>query len=157
MLDQRLGKMSQWKLILQQIIFFKLEQELDQNDPIQKELADYMKVVLKADHSWQPYISMNLYSGASSLFYFNRETSYYSLSAPGDSKLVSVDRKLSEGNAFNPTYVFTQEYNNEYKGQLSDYNNSGDFREWILDYFDIPTLFVLREIEIDLLKENNGL
>ncbi|AOX43797.1 ABC transporter permease [Spiroplasma sp. NBRC 100390] len=133
--------------------FFKSEQELDQNDPIQKELADYMKVVLKAAHSWQPYISMNLYSGASSLFYFNRETSYYSLSAPGDSKLVSVDRKLSEGNAFNPTDVFTQEYQNEYKGQLSDYNNGSDFREWILDYFDIPTLFVLREIEIDLLKK----
>ncbi|WP_241970177.1 ABC transporter permease [Spiroplasma poulsonii] len=132
--------------------FFKSEQELDQNDPVQKELADYMAVVSKAAGSWTNYITMNLFSGTS-LFYFNPTASYYSLSTTNDSKLVTVDRTLSEWNSFNPTDVFRQEWDNEYKGKLSDYNNGSDFRDWVLDYFDSPTLFVLREIEIDILKK----
>ncbi|MBH8623247.1 ABC transporter permease [Spiroplasma sp. hyd1] len=132
--------------------FFKSEQELDQNDPVQKELADYMAVVSKAAGSWTNYITMNLFSGTS-LFYFNPTASYYSLSTTNDSKLVTVNRTLSEENSFNPTDVFRQEWDNEYKGTLSDYNNGSDFRDWVLDYFDSPTLFVLREIEIDILKK----
>lgn len=132
--------------------FFKSEQELDQNDPVQKELADYMAIVSKAAGSWTNYITMNFFSGTS-LFYFNPTASYYSLSTTNDSKLVTVDRTLSEGNSFNPTDVFCQEWDNEYKGTLSDYNNGSDFRDWVLDYFDSPTLFVLREIEIDILKK----
>ncbi|WHQ37568.1 ABC transporter permease [Spiroplasma sp. SV19] len=132
--------------------FFKPQQQLDQTQPIQKELADYMEVVSKAADSWTSYITMNLFSGTS-LFYFNPDASYYSLSAPKDPKLVTVDRKLSDGNSFNPTDVFRSEWDNEYKGTLSDYNNGSDFREWILDYFDSPTVFVLREIEIDILKK----
>ncbi|WP_227991111.1 ABC transporter permease [Spiroplasma poulsonii] len=132
--------------------FFKSEQELDQNDPVQKELADYMAVVSKAAGSWTNYITMNLFSGTS-LFYFNPTASYYSLSTTNDSKLVTVNRTLLEGNSFNQTDVFRQEWDNEYKGTLSDYNNGSDFRDWVLDYFDSPTLFVLREIEIDILKK----
>ncbi|WP_374696557.1 ABC transporter permease [Spiroplasma endosymbiont of Polydrusus formosus] len=149
--------------------FFKAPSELDPHNNIHKELLDFINVIGKKI-TWFSYFRINSFNGTS-LFYFNLDKSYYNLSSKNnDPKIVTVDRKLSESNSFNPVSVFKAEFDR--MGVLpieSIYNNGDDFQKWIFIYFGIKnsddldfdnendfvvkTLYVLREIELDIVKK----
>ncbi len=149
--------------------FFKAPSELDPHNEIHKDLLDFINVIGKKT-TWLPYLRLNYFNGTS-LFYFNLDKSYYNLSSKNnDPKLVTVDRKLSEPNSFNPVSVFKADFDR--MGFLpieSIYNNGDEFQKWIFIYFGIKnsddfdfdnqndfvikTLYVLREIELDIVKK----
>ncbi|ALA97800.1 hypothetical protein SKUN_00913 [Spiroplasma kunkelii CR2-3x] len=156
------GSNLQMKVNFATNFFFKSPEELDSNNEIHQELLDAINFIGRSAKSWELYLRTNDLNG-NSLFYFDLDKSYYSLSS-SDSKVGTEERKLSEPNGFNQVNVFRSEFART--GILpvdSEYDNGTEFQDWILNYFgaedkiedgfEIKTLYVLREIEINILKK----
>ncbi|WP_348734803.1 ABC transporter permease [Spiroplasma endosymbiont of Ammophila pubescens] len=151
------GSNLQMKVNFATNFFFKSPGELDSNNEIHQELLDAINFIGRSAKSWDLYLRTNDLYG-NSLFYFDLDKSYYSLSS-SDIKVGTEKRKLSEPNGFNPVNVFRSEF----ARVDSEYNNGTEFQDWILKYFgaediiedgfEIKTLYVLREIEINILKK----
>lgn len=151
------------KIYLETDLFFKSLTELDKNNKIHQEFIDCINYIDKNVKSWDLYLKINELNG-NSLFYFNLEKSYFSLIS-NDSKIITIEKKLSEPNAFNPINIFNSEFarTNILVDNDSFYNNGYEFQNWIINYFGannnieenfkIKTLYVLREIEINILKK----
>ncbi|MFW4370970.1 MAG: ABC transporter permease [Spiroplasma sp. hy2] len=156
------GSNLQMKVNFATNFFFKSPGELDSNNEIHQELLDAINFIGRSAKSWDLYLRTNDLNG-NSLFYFDLNKSYYSLSS-SDSKVGTEERKLSEPNGFNPVNVFRSEFARTGISTVdSEYDNGTEFQDWILNYFgaedriedgfEIKTLYVLREIEINILKK----
>ncbi|ELL44183.1 ABC transporter permease [Spiroplasma melliferum] len=156
------GSNLKMKLNFATNFFFKSPGELDPNNEIHQELLDCINFIEKSAKSWELYLRTNDLNG-NSLFYFDLDKSYYSLIS-SDGKVGTENRKLSEPNGFNPVNVFRAEFaRTGISPADSEYDNGPDFQDWILNYFgaedriedgfEIKTLYVLREIEINILKK----
>lgn len=156
------GSNLQMKVNFATNFFFKSPGELDSNNEIHQELLDAINFIGRSAKSWDLYLRTNNLNG-NSLFYFDLDKSYYSLSS-SDSKVGTEERKLSEPNGFNPVNVFRSEFARTGISPVdSEYDNGTEFQDWILNYFgaedriedgfEIKTLYVLREIEINILKK----
>ncbi len=156
------GSNLQMKVNFATNFFFKSPGELDSDNEIHQELLDATNFIGRSAKSWELYIKDNDLNG-NSLFYFDLNKSYYSLTS-SDSKVRTEERKLSEPNGFNPVNVFSSEFAGT--GILpvdSQYDNGTEFQDWIINYFgakdsiedgfEIKILYVLREIEINILKK----
>ncbi|ALA97732.1 hypothetical protein SKUN_00842 [Spiroplasma kunkelii CR2-3x] len=156
------GSNLQMKVNFATNFFFKSPEELDSNNEIHQELLDAINFIGRSAKSWDLYLITNDLNG-NSIFYFDLEKSYYSLSS-SDSKVWTEERKLSEPNGFNQVNVFRSESARTGISPVdSEYDNGTEFQDWIINYFgaedriedgfEIKTLYVLREIEINILKK----
>ncbi|RUO86109.1 ABC transporter permease [Spiroplasma endosymbiont of Megaselia nigra] len=156
------GSNLQMKVNFATNFFFKSPGELDSNNEIHQELLDAINFIGRSAKSWDLYLRINDLN-VNSLFYFDLDKSYYSLSS-SDRKVVTEERKLSEPNRFNPVNVFRSEFARTGISPFdSKYDNGTEFQDWILNYFgaedriedgfEIKTLYVLRKIEINILKK----
>ncbi|GAA6238346.1 MAG: hypothetical protein SPLM_04670 [Spiroplasma phoeniceum] len=156
------GNNLQMKVNFATNFFFKSPGELDSNNEIHQELLDAINFIGRSAKSWDLYLRTNDLNG-NSLFYFDLDKSYYILLS-SDSKVGTEEWKLSKSNGFNPVNVFRSEFARTGISPVdSEYDNGTNFQDWILNYFgtedriedglEIKTLYVLREIEINILKK----